>query len=211
MSSITEEDIILEILEIESGRKGQLVGAPFNPDDQQGSFTNDPVDKGGATKWGVTYKTLLATGSDTPIEELSLGEAYSIFREGYFVKSGADRVITLHPHLARALCNFAIHAGHNRAVKFLQLVLNMENNQGKIYNDLKVDGGFGMKTLDALRRFLRYRRNKGYDIVMTQYLIMIGSFYQRIIKGDETQERFAFGWSIRVHDLFRDYFKDTLQ
>jgi len=209
-ATITEENIMLEILEIESGRFGELIGnESLDWEDTDGGYTNKKADRGGATNWGVTAKTLKDLGIKTPVKQLTLLEAYNIYRDVYYVKSGADRVIAFHPHLAKAMCNFAIHAGYNRAVKYLQGILNLQNNQGHIYKDISEDGAFGMRTLAALKAFLKRRNRRGYSILMTEYLISIGAFYQLLEKKDEEQETFAFGWSRRVHDLFKAFFQDT--
>lgn len=204
---ITEESIILGILEIESGRIGELVNKPLNVDDTDGGYTNNPDDTGGPTNWGVTSKELVNSFPDTDVRDLTLSKAYGIFKRRYYDKAGAKVIILTHPPLAEAITNFAIHAGHNRAVKKLQFILNLQNNKGKLWDDIVEDGIWGSGTAKAYASYLAKRGETGKRILMSEYLIAIGAFYHDIVNAREKNETFAFGWSKRVFTLQYNYFK----
>lgn len=89
---------------------------------KEGGYVDDPVDVGGATKYGVTIGTLSrvlgrpATKAD--VQRLTVEAAADIYRQRYFFGPGLDRL----PIVLQAVAlDTSVLFGQRRAVKFCQL------------------------------------------------------------------------------------------
>lgn len=93
---------------------------------REGGFVQDPRDPGGATKFGITRRTLArARGGGVSVEDvraLSEGEARAIYRRLYWSPLRAD---ALPPGPDLALFDFAVNSGPARAVRTLQGLLGV--------------------------------------------------------------------------------------
>jgi lysozyme family protein len=197
MVTPTEESIILETISIESGIPvDQLHELSLTT--TAGGYTNDPDDPGGETNWGITQKTYTGLGYPGKVKDLTFQQAYEFYAKTYYIKSGAHRVITIHPWLAKLMFNFGVHSGYKRAIRLLQHVLNQHNNRGKHYPDLVEDGLIGDKTVQALEALLQLRGDLGEAVIFLDYSVGIGSHYNRIIENNPTLEKYRFGWSKRL-------------
>lgn len=117
---------------------------------REGGYVNDADDPGGATKHGVTLKTLRSLGIDLTgdgkvgiedLRRLTPAKAAEIYVEHYFQKTG----IALLPEALQApVFDMYVNAGKN-AVRILQRLLN---DMGFA---LTVDGGIGEKTAEAAK------------------------------------------------------------
>lgn len=94
---------------------------------EEGGFVNDPKDRGGATKYGVTQTTLSAWRrrqvSVADVKNLQIDEAKLIFRAQYWNKIQGDR---LPPGLDLAVADMAFNSGTGRAVGCLQKALGVK-------------------------------------------------------------------------------------
>lgn len=200
----TEESIILEVMSVESGIPYAKIET--TPLDKCGCI-NDPTDRGGLTSiWGWTETTLKACGYHKGAAVLTFKEAYELYAQHFYVKSGASLVLPVHPYLAKAMLNFGIHAGYRQAAKQLQSLLNLHNNDQKFWKDIKADGAIGSQTIEMLTSYLQKRSGDGDDVLFTDYLISVGAFYQQIVRNDSTQEKYMMGWSRRIHDQLKEFF-----
>lgn len=115
---------------------------------REGGFVNDPDDPGGATRFGVTLKTLRALGLDLSgdgridaddLKALTPEKASEIYVEHYFRRPGiAQLPEVLHPSVFDMYVNAGAHA-----VRILQRLLNEMGYR------LAVDGTIGPKTVAA--------------------------------------------------------------
>lgn len=133
---------------------------------REGGFVDDPDDPGGATKYGVTIKTLRRLGMDVDgdgdidkddVRALTIDDAVRVFVTNYFFEPGLDK---LPEALQPLMFDFWVHSGRN-AGKILQRVLNRWLRAAN-ERELKVDGIIGPKTLAIARA--------AYDD-MGQYLV----------------------------------------
>lgn len=118
---------------------------------REGGYVNDPDDRGGATKYGVTIHTMRRLGLDlngdgrvtsADVKQLTRAQAEAIFLEHYFTK---PRIDELPEPLQATVFDMYVNAG-GHAVKILQRLL------GKMGFPVTVDGAIGAKTIAATAR-----------------------------------------------------------
>ena len=176
----------------------------------EGGHVDDPVDRGGETKYGISLRFLKAAGGldangdgfgdldlnfDTvldgqDIRALTPEIARSIYLKHFFI--GPELWSLLRPYDA-AMFDQAVNGGTTAAIKILQRALN---RQGKPY--LKVDGVLGPKTRAALAERLRY----GYPVLQA-VREEAAERYRAIVRADPSQKRFLKGWERRAAELGR--------
>jgi len=144
----------------------------------EGGYVNDPVDPGGATNRGVTWRTYDAwrVGKGLPkqdVRKITDREVVQIFTAQYFdlVKGGE-----LPDGLDYSATDFAIHSGPSRASKELQTVLGVS-----------ADGVIGAQTLAAL---------EGRDI--EQVILAYGERRMAFMKRLKVWWKYKNGWTARV-------------
>jgi len=172
----------------------------------EGKYSNDPLDPGGETYRGISRKfnpswegwnildafrqrRLELTGDIESRLDLLTSQFY---QENYWNKFGGDQ-ISFQP-LAEELFDTSVNLGVGRAVKFLQIALNCLNRNQVIYDDLKEDGIFGLKTLGALNCI----DDDDLKLIFKMMNVLQGFHYITIMKSASRQERFCRGWFKRV-------------
>lgn len=113
----------------------------------EGGYVDHPSDPGGATKWGITRKTLAAWRGIKPyyklpksaVQQLTQEEATAIYRAKYWDKVEADR---LPSGVAYTVFDYAVNSGDDRAERALQKVVGAF-----------VDGDIGDDTIKAVNKF----------------------------------------------------------
>jgi lysozyme family protein len=113
----------------------------------EGGFVDDPHDRGGATKWGVTIRTLIAKGLDLnndgtidrrDIRDMTPAQALDIYRRDYWIGAVCP---PLPAPLALLQFDCAVNQGPGRAARILQKSVGA-----------RVDGIIGPATLAAVER-----------------------------------------------------------
>lgn len=159
-------------------------------------FVNDPLDRGGPTKYGITMQTLseyMGPGKMASIDDvkgLTLNDAERIYRVLFWEPAQCDQIRD--DRVAYALFDQAVNRGVGTAVKLMQSALN-ENLANA---DLAEDGVIGPKTI---------------ALINAQEPNMIGMWfceacqirYAKICELNQTQLRFLRGWLARSHKLQR--------
>lgn len=171
----------------------------------EGGYVNDPADRGGETNHGITIATARSYGYTGPMRDLSKETATEIYVKMYWDKMRLDQIHAVSPVLADRMMDFGINAGTGTAVKWLQRILNVLNNQGKQWPDITADGAMGPRTLNALNSLVTRRGQEGVQCVL---LALIGSqttHYITISESRETNERFTYGWLNRVRSEMGSY------
>src|SRR6188474_3748764 len=108
---------------------------------REGGFVNNPFDKGGATKYGITLKTLSWwLGRPATLQELRdmpVSTAQAIYEARYVAGPGFDKL----PKgvLQSNLVDFGVMSGPHLAITYLQEILQVT-----------ADGVLGPVTLEAL-------------------------------------------------------------
>ncbi|MFZ7393648.1 glycoside hydrolase family 108 protein [Acinetobacter baumannii] len=162
---------------------------------REGGYVNNPADRGGATKYGITQAVARENGWNGNMKDLPLEFAKSIYKKQYWLEPRFDQVNALSPSVAEELLDTGVNCGPNFAKPLLQRALNLLNNQGKAgWPDLKVDGVYGSATLGALKTYLSKRGKEGEKVLVRVLNIMQGQRYIEICERNPKQEQFFYGW-----------------
>jgi len=154
-------------------------------------YENDPVDHGGATKFGVIVDDLKNLNIDEnhdgiidwkDIRDLTESDAQSIVKKEYWDVVKADQIIN--QSVAEMLADFGFNCGIKYAAKKIQKILG-----------LTVDGNVGPKTIQAIN-------SANQQDLFNKLVAIRKQHYKDIVSNNPTQNRFMKGWMNRV-----DYFK----
>lgn len=161
----------------------------------EGGFVNDAVDRGGATKYGITIPTLAQymTGKTPTIDDikaLTLKDAERIYFVLFWEPMNLDSIRD--DRLAFLIFDQAVNRGQVSAVRLLQKALNKNLD----LTDLKEDGVIGPRTISILNDQIP-------ELVGLWYLEECQLSYARICEYNQTQLRFLRGWLSRTHKLQR--------
>lgn len=165
---------------------------------KEGGFVHHPDDRGGATKYGITQKTLSEHRrypvTVEEVRDLMEEEARQIYRDRYFLAPGFARVAVVSMAVAAELTDTGVNMGPEIAGRFLQRALNALNLKGKTYADLVVDGQVGPATVEALRLFLQLRGPRGERVMLKALNSLQAARYIELAERREANESFVFGW-----------------
>lgn len=179
----------------------------------EGLYSDDPGDPGGETWMGIARKRQrgwrgwaiiddIAQGIERGRDEfvhsltadLDLGDAVHDFYLHQWESLGLGQV----PDQSVAVEVFEAgqNVGPRRALKWLQEVLNAMNREGKDWPDIAEDGGFGARTLFAVRACLRRRGTRQLVLALNgrQYV----HYWQLVRRNPDKWERFFNGFLRRV-------------
>lgn len=161
----------------------------------EGGYVNDPKDRGGATKYGITEQTARADGYQGDMRNFPkncYGKitvcSDKIYIERYIEKPGYTPLLTLEPAVAREVVDTAVNMGPSVSSTFLQSSLNVLCKSG-----LVVDGQVGQKTIVAYQQCAQM--NPGLCVTMLNALDGAQERrYRRIVHINPSQGRFLKGW-----------------
>jgi len=158
---------------------------------REGGWVDDPQDSGGETNYGITIGTARRYGYMGPMRELTQAQAYHIYAEQYWNSLRLDDIARHSEKVAEELADTAVNMGVRRAGIFLQRSLNVLNKNGRLYDDLVVDGRIGPASLRAFNKYI-VRRD---EIVLFRMLNCLqGAFYVELAERRRKDERFVYGW-----------------
>lgn len=124
------------------------------------TFTNDPVDPGGATRWGMSLRYLLARGDldgdglpdgdvdgdgdvdALDVQHMTRQQAAALYLTGFWLPNMLDKV--LDAAVSTKIMDTAVNVGSKQAWRIAQRAVNRLNCS------LNVDGKVGPKTLAAV-------------------------------------------------------------
>ena len=154
------------------------------------AYTNDPDDKGGATKYGITVRTLTAIRFDVDgdgdvtendVKSLTYSQAKDILKRKYWDVIQADSIES--ERIAIKLFDCAVNMGPARATRIAQEALN------DLRYGLVVDGLMGPKTLSALN-------GSDEDVFFLFLVSRLEQYYVGL-----NQRKFLKGWLRRARTL----------
>lgn len=161
---------------------------------KEGGYVNNPDDRGGPTKWGITQSVARAHGYTGDMRNLTREQAVAIFEADYWFGPRLDQVAILSANIAAKLMDIGVNMGPAVGVKFLQRWLNAFNLKGTLYPDLVVDGMIGPRGLNALKAFLAKRGTEGEGVLIKSLNCSQGARYLDIMEANQNQETFGYGW-----------------
>jgi lysozyme family protein len=161
---------------------------------REGGYTNHPADRGGPTCWGITEQVARAYGYIGEIEAMPQSVARTIYLDKYWIWPRFDQVNEICTAVAEELLDTGVNMGQGMAATFLQRALNVLNREGKLYPDIKVDGGIGKMTLAALNAYLKARGKDGETVILRALNAQQGERYIQLAEKRPSQEEFIHGW-----------------
>ena len=168
---------------------------------REGGYVNHPADRGGPTCWGITLATAREHGYDGDMRALPREFAAKVYAGRYWSSLSLDQVAMYSHDLATFLFDWGVNSGPGTAGEYLQRQLNVLNDRGRLYADIKVDGAPGSKTLGALSAFRAARGAHGINVLAETINARRIAFCAELAERRESQEAFAFGWFDRVVSL----------
>lgn len=151
----------------------------------EGRYVNDPDDRGGETKFGISKRAY----PELDIKNLTIEQAKEIYLKDYWQECGLDAVENY--EIAHEIFDTGVNMGVVIAKKIFQKALNYLNRNQRDFPDLIVDGIIGRKTILA------------YDRVDKRILLKVLNGlqfmrYTQIVDYDPRQEKYFNGWMKRV-------------
>lgn len=151
----------------------------------EGGFVDDPLDRGGATNFGITQRTFDAWRvknrlGKVGVRSIKPEEVEAIYHADYWLKGKCDAL----PWPA-SLAHFdsTVNHGPRNAAKLLQRAVGVVP-----------DGKIGPQTREAVNRVPTYR--------LTEHMLWERvRFYAKIVTARPEQKRFLVGWLNRVLHL----------
>lgn len=164
----------------------------------EGGYSDNPLDSGGKTKYGITEAEARAYGYVGEMRDLSLPVARGIYRERFWDYLKLDEVERIAgARIAAEMFDTSVNCGPAVSVKFLQRALNVFNRQATLYPEIAVDGGVGRMTLAALAAYMRTHARFGADAELVLLRALDGqqrAFYLDLAASRQKDEEFVFGW-----------------
>lgn len=169
----------------------------------EGGYVNDPDDPGGATKYGISLRYLLARGEieafdydgdgdvdADDVKRLTPADARLIYRERFWNESIAGIPSEM---LAVKVFDFGVNMGPKQATRLLQRAVNDNSAQG---SRLVVDGSFGPRTRSAVTEV---------DVARPWHLVYdlehhAARFYYGLAEKRRSSRKYLFGWLRRCYD-----------
>ena len=157
--------------------------------------TNDKLDLGGETQFGLLRREIEDLGMSWPI---SYRQAIQIHKQLYWKAPGIDH-LDMSPTLQWRMYCDCLHIGP-RATIYLQRILNVANLNEQRWNDLNIDGDIGPKTAAAVNAFLTSRSTRLDRVLRLDSLVraMVVSWYVDLCERRPEQEHWFAGWVNRL-------------
>jgi lysozyme family protein len=156
----------------------------------EGGYVNDPTDRGGATKYGITLSTWKKLGYDKDLDGdidaediklLTKADAGEIAKRQYWDYFWADQIQN------QSVAEFIVDWGYNSGVVTVAIIVQ------KLIS-VKADGVFGNVTVSAINRMNPELLFEALKIRRTQ-------FVERIVENNPSQIKFLKGWKNRINSF----------
>lgn len=147
-------------------------------------YVNDPLDRGGETKYGVAKNANM----DLNITTLDWAAAKRVYYRRYWLAANCDDLTLISPRLAVLHFDGAVNHGVGRAGRFLQQAVGAVE-----------DGDVGPATLREVQNDIK----SDADAIKICALICTSreQFYRAIVARRPEQVRFLRGWMARINDM----------
>jgi lysozyme family protein len=171
----------------------------------EGFYSNDPADRGGATKYGVSLRFLQSLDENLgdvdrdgdvdiqDVKSLTLDQAKNLYKSQWWDKYNYSQIRD--DKLATKVLDLSINMGASQAHKLLQTAVN-RIGLGK----LAVDGKLGPKTWAAIDVVSSEPIMKAYADEAARFYIDL-TFKRIRTMGIEQGGKYLFGWIRRAYAL----------
>jgi lysozyme family protein len=160
----------------------------------EGGYSSHPLDRGGATRFGITESVARAYGYVGEMRELPFSRAAEIYFAGWWQLMRCEEIGVSSAEVALEVFDTGVNCGQAVSVRFLQRALNQFNRQGRDYPDVTVDGLMGRVTLVALHKYLITRGKKGELVLLKALNCQQGTYYFGVTDTRPANEEFVYGW-----------------
>jgi lysozyme family protein len=180
----------------------------------EGGFVDDPVDRGGATKYGISLRFLKSEGAfdddrdlvadydldfdgdidGQDIRQLTIGDARYLYLRCFWNRLDCD---SFPRPIGEMLFDQGVNGGNFAARKLLQQAINICASEAKLHL-VKVDGRVGMLTRNALHRVVE---ECGMPRLIEAFRETVRDRYRAIVRRNPSQKRFLRGWLARAERL----------
>ena len=150
--------------------------------ENEGILSDDPVDRGGLTKYGVTISTYKKywkdkgeEKTDDDLRKATKAEVLEIYRQNFWEPS---RVEQLPKEIRMTYFDMVVNHGQGNAVRILQKAINL----GRI-SLISEDGLIGKNTISHAKKVSRDKLQASRAL-----------FYANLIARRPQQEKFWLGW-----------------
>lgn len=157
---------------------------------KEGGYVNDPTDKGGETKYGISdTRDGVADGKtdvngdgkpDTRIKDLTLEQASQIYFNDYWYPAYCPE---WQDGISLLVFDAAVQHGVKKAISLLQSAAGVT-----------ADGIVGTKTKAAVL-------NADQEWLLARFLVYRSRYYADIIKSNPSQGKYLNGWFNRLDDV----------
>jgi len=159
----------------------------------EGGYANDPNDRGGETRFGITKKKALEHGYEGAMSQMPLSIAHKIYKLDYWDFQALDQVSAWDPRIAYEIFECGVNQGTGTAAVYFQRILNViDRNSMK---PIRVDGRIGSGTIAYMQKFSDATTK---NTILTALNCLQGEHYVAIMERDPTQEGYARNWLSRA-------------
>ena len=166
-----------------------------------GKLTNDPNDKGGTTKWGVTF--LLARKYGYDVTTLTQEQATDVYHKEFYNRlpvEGDYENLFPDVRVKWVIFDASVMSGVNRSLCFIGQVLG-STNPGVFVQANANPADRAREFNEIVARALDY--TKAYDWAsgfLHDFSQVRENRYRAIVAADSTQEKYLNGWVSRAWD-----------
>lgn len=155
--------------------------------DVEGGYSNNCLDSGGETNWGVTEFVARRFGYVGEMIDMPREFAFNVYADQYWHAVKGDQLVQLSESIAREVVDTCLNVGPSRAGMFLQRALNVLTS----VDDIVCDGIVGPVTLSALVQYLAKRDERTLVVALNA---LQGSFYIELAEKRTKDKAFIYGW-----------------
>jgi lysozyme family protein len=158
------------------------------------SYSNDPDDAGGPTRYGVTEKEARANGYQGDMKNFPLEMSKAIAYKKYWEVNSLDWICRRSEEIAYQVFEGGFNCGVRSAGMWLQLSMNAFNLSQKLYPNVEADGEVGQGTVKAWNA-IPDKKLVSIFLAVEAYQF---TYYMNIVERKESQEKFIDGWIARA-------------